>query len=373
MLAALALVALLLHMGVLDGLQSQVGAAAVPGRGAAPLQVRVIEVTERPSAAAAVPPPVRAMAGPPSAPERRPRARPPAPASAERKARVAVAAEAAPARAEPDPAPTSAGDAVADATAAAQPPAAPTAVPPAGPDASPAALPIMAAPSPGDRELPVYRTVIPPPLTVRYQLRRGALQGSGELQWRPEGDRYEARLTGQVAGVSVLTQVSQGGFDEAGVAPLRFTDQRLRGGVRAANFQREVGKITFSGPAVEYPLLVGSQDRLSWMIQLAAVLTAEPQRLQDGGKVVIHVVGARGDSAVWVFRFVGLESVRAGSGPTLAAHFVREPGLVGDARDTRVDVWLDPQRHHLPVRAVQRNGPDDDGLELLLLDEIAVP
>ena len=246
----------------------------------------------------------------------------------------------------------------------------------------PAAQPVQTESSPNDvpqppgvsnavdRELPVYRTVIPPPLTLRYQMRRGAFEGTGELQWRPHGDRYEARLQGQMAGVIVLTQTSEGGFDEAGVAPLRFTDQRLRGAVRAANFQREAGKISFSGPTVEYPLLMGSQDRLSWMIQLAAVVAAEPQRLQDGGKVVIHVAGARGDSRLWVFRFAGLEAIAAGAGTVRAAHFVREGS---DVYDTRVDVWLDPQRHHLPARAVLRSGPDDEGLELLVQDAVAVP
>jgi hypothetical protein len=48
-----------------------------------------------------------------------------------------------------------------------------------------------------------------------------------------------------------------------------------------ASFQRELGKITYSGPTWN-TLLIGSQDRLSWMIQLAAVVAAEPQRLQEG-------------------------------------------------------------------------------------------
>ena len=222
----------------------------------------------------------------------------------------------------------------------------------------------------GDRELPVYRTVIPPAVTLRYQLRRGALRGTGELQWAWDAERYEARLEGRLAGIPVLTQTSQGGFDEAGVAPVRFTDQRVTGALRAANFQREVGKITFSGPTVAYPLLIGSQDRLSWMIQLAAVVAAEPQRLQDGGKVVIHVVGARGDARLWVFRFVAREEVATASGAVLAAKFVRE---ASDAYDTRVEVWLDPLRHHLPARAVLRAGPDDEGLELLVQEAPAMP
>ena len=220
-----------------------------------------------------------------------------------------------------------------------------------------------------DREVPVYRTLIPPPVTLRYQIRRGALSGSGEFQWAPAGDRYEARLDASVAGIKVISQRSLGGFDEAGVAPLRFTDQRVTGAVHAANFQRDLGKITFSGPSVEHPLLMGSQDRLSWMVQLGAVVSAEPRRLQPGGKVVIYVVGARGDARLWIFKFAAQDTVLSGAGAVIpAARFVRE---TADPYDTRVEVWLDPRRHHLPARALMRSGPEADVLELLVQDAAA--
>jgi hypothetical protein len=247
----------------------------------------------------------------------------------------------------------------------------PTVTQAAAPSTEPTgALPPLPGSSASDRELPVYRTQIPPAMTVRYSMRRGHLRGTGELRWLPDGERYEARLEGRLAGITVLTQVSQGGFDEAGVAPLRFTDQRATGNVRAANFQREVGKITYSGPSVEHALLIGSQDRLSWMIQLAAVVAAEPMRLQQGGKVVIHVVGARGDSRLWVFRSAGPETIAIGTDSIPTVRFVRE---AAEAYDTRVDVWLDPRRHHLPARALLRSGPDDEGLELLVQEALPVP
>ncbi len=240
----------------------------------------------------------------------------------------------------------------------------------AGSTLDPRATEPPAATRSSDDETPVYRTLIPPPLTLKYGLKRGLLSGSGELSWRPDGDRYEARLEGKVAGVGVLTQVSQGGFDHAGLAPLRFTDQRLRGAARAANFQRERGEITFSGPGDVFTLLVGAQDRLSWMIQLAAVVSAEPQRLAVGGKVVMYVVGARADGAVWVFRSQGAEQVDTDAGPVPAVKFVRESRK---PYDTQVEAWLDPARHHLPVRARMLAGNDGDAIELLLHDMLQPP
>jgi hypothetical protein len=215
----------------------------------------------------------------------------------------------------------------------------------------------------GSDAIPHYRTQMPPPMTLRYVLQRGALRGSGDLSWRPEGDRYELKLEGHVAGLNVLTQISSGGFDAAGVAPQRFTDQRWRRSMKAANFQRAAGKITFSGESTEFALREGAQDRLSWMVQLGAIVAAEPQQRSVGAKIVMVVVGANGDASVWAFDCTALESVETGAGLVNALKFVREPR---EPYDTQVQVWIDPARHYLPVRATQKSGTGDEGFELRL-------
>lgn len=220
-----------------------------------------------------------------------------------------------------------------------------------------------------DPPVPRYRTHVPPAALLRYELQRGGLHGSGELLWRPDGDHYELRLDGRVGPLTVLTQVSSGGFDGAGLAPLRFTDKRLRRPVSAANFQREAGKITFSGPATEFALQPGTQDRLSWMLQLAAIVAAEPALRSAGAKVVMGVVGAHADAAVWAFRCVGREPVDTAAGAVDSIRYVRDPR---DPYDTTVQVWLDPQHHFLPIHATQKAGPNDDGFSLSL-QEIAAP
>ena len=230
-----------------------------------------------------------------------------------------------------------------------------------------AAVPDMSS---GTDVIPHYRTQMPAALTLRYVMQRGSLRGSGELSWRPDGDHYELKLEGRVAGLSVLTQISQGAFDAAGVAPLRFTDQRLRRGMKAANFQRAAGKITFSGPTTEFPLREGSQDRLSWMVQLGAIVAAEPALRGVGAKVVMNVVGANGDASVWAFDCTAIEPVATGAGSVSALKFVREPR---EPYDTQVQVWIDPAQHYLPVRAMQRSGTGDEVFELRLQSVEANP
>jgi hypothetical protein len=210
-------------------------------------------------------------------------------------------------------------------------------------------------------DVPVYPTRMPPAMTLHYDMRRGAISGTGDLQWRPTAKGYQARLEGRVAGFSILTWASQGNFDAAGIAPTRFTDQRRGKSEQAANFQRGAGKISYSGPSTEYPLMDGAQDRLSWMIQVAAIAQADPKRLAPGKRVAMFVTGARGDGDVWSFLVQGVEDVSTGSGNLRAIKLLREPRK---PHDTRVEVWLAPSLHHLPVRA--RLSSDDSALDLQL-------
>jgi len=224
---------------------------------------------------------------------------------------------------------------------------------------------VAAAAGTADAPVPVYRTNPPPAATLHYDLHKGFISGSGHLVWKPAQDRYEARLEGSVAGMNLLTQTSTGGFDANGLAPSRYTDARARRGVSAANFQRDKGKITYSGPQVEYSLLPGSQDRVSWMVQIGAILNADPKLAATDERIAMFVSGANGDAEVWVFRYVGDETLRTDSGPIRAVKFTREPRK---AYDRVVEVWLAPSRNHLPVRARFTANAGGDAFELLLRD-----
>lgn len=232
-----------------------------------------------------------------------------------------------------------------------------------------AAAAIGPAPTRADTvEVPVYATRLAAAFSARYRLQRGMLSGTGTLRWSPSADgrRYEARLDGSVAGFNVLDWTSTGAIDRAGVAPERFLVRRRGRDAQAANFQRGVGKITYSGPSVQYDLPTGAQDRLSWMLQIGGVLNAAPKRFGVGSRLSFFVSGARGDADLWQFQVTGLESVNAGAGrDTLALKLVREPRK---AYDTHVEVWLDPAREHRPVLARLSTAGNDDALELRLAE-----
>ena len=156
-------------------------------------------------------------------------------------------------------------------------------------------------------------------MQLNYELRRGMLTGQGELSWRPGAEGYEMQIEGIAFGLPLLGWLSRGGYDVAGLAPQRFVDRRRGRDVRAANFQRDKGLITWSGVTHEAALAAGAQDRLSWIAQLAAVVQAEPQRFVAGERVTMQVAGARGDADLWTFVVQGREPVdvgRAAASPT---------------------------------------------------------
>jgi len=232
--------------------------------------------------------------------------------------------------------------------------------------AAPAA-PVDPAPAPpatGGTALPVYPTRLPPAVTLQYAvqrdgaMRRGDLQA--ELRWRPADDgRYELTLS-----LAATGWASVGTVDAHGLAPERQVETRRGRELRAANFQRDSGRITFSGPQLEFPLLPGAQDRLSWLLQLAAVLEANPALAGAGSEVTLFVAGPRGDAGLWTFNSQGSETAELPAGAISGAVHLRRSGE--RPYDTRVDVWLDPARHHLPVRLRVQNRAEVEPTDFVL-------
>lgn len=207
---------------------------------------------------------------------------------------------------------------------------------------------------------------LPAPVLVRYSLRRGRLQGEGLLDWRWEAGRYSLRLEGQVPLLgTLLSQRSEGGFDACGLAPLRHTERRLGRSERAVSFVRRAAgdpaaagtgapavtdELRFSNNASPRPLQAGTQDRLSWLVQLATRLAGWPGGLPpDGEHLALDVAAVGGDVQHWVFTVVGHDEQGR-------LHLRRE---AEDAFDTRAEVWTDPQRQHWPVRVELREARGD--------------
>ncbi|MBL8324938.1 MAG: DUF3108 domain-containing protein [Rubrivivax sp.] len=252
----------------------------------------------------------------------------------------------------------------------------------------------LAAQAPPSTALPTYRTAPPPSMDLDYEVLRGGVRGSARLEWRTSGGgdaaagpsfgsarRYTLALRGQPAvpegergplaasesfvpaGRSATRPTpaphwtSQGSFDADGIAPERFAVVRRGKERHAANFRRDTGQVSFSGPSITWPLAAGAQDRLSWMVQLAAVLQADPALADDpAARISMMVIGAHGDADIWTFVAQGREAFPGPGGEIVDARRFRREAR--HAHDTDIEVWVARELHHLPVRLqlVRRQG-----------------
>jgi len=219
--------------------------------------------------------------------------------------------------------------------------------------------------------VPNYSTRFAPAALLSYELRRGPALGQALLSWRPSPEGYEARLERWLDDRPLPSWLSHGGIDRAGLAPLRQTDERGGRARRATNFQRDAGKISFSGSSLELPLPDGAQDRLSWMLQLAAIVAADPQAFAPGQPLVLPVAARQGQLQSWRFIVQAPQTLDLPIGRVESAVFLQR--LPEGPYEPQIDIWLDPQRHFLPVRLRWSRDNGDQALEMSLNKELSTP
>lgn len=195
------------------------------------------------------------------------------------------------------------------------------------------------------------------PAAWQYRLRQGGQDGEAVLEWRPEIDgRYSLRLTRRIGERALPAWESLGHTGSTGLAPERFALQRGGQDRQAVNFDTDERRVSFSASPARLDLPEGTQDRLSWWLQLAALVQAAPA---PGGRWRIWVAGLRGELREWVFEAVAAEPDDDGT-----LHLRRQP--LGE-RDPGVELWLDPNRGYWPVR-LRQGDPETRGFEILLSD-----
>ena len=226
----------------------------------------------------------------------------------------------------------------------------PTPAPPATADPAPAA------------EAPLLR--LAGPAAWQYRLRQGGQDGEARLDWQPQPDgRYSLRLTRQIGERTLPALESLGRTGSTGLSPERFALQRGGRDRQAVNFDAEGRLLRFSASPAQHELPEGTQDRLSWWMQLAALVQAAPT---PGGRWRVWVAGLRGELREWTFEAVDVDPAEPGDAGTL---HLRRQSL--GPHDPGIELWLDPARGYWPVR-LRQGDPETRGFEIRLL-ETGVP
>lgn len=192
------------------------------------------------------------------------------------------------------------------------------------------------------------------PLTIPGSIRlafdavgkRGRLdyKAMGNLIWLQDGARYEMRMEmgDWIIGKRVLS--STGELTGAGLAPNRFSD-KFRS-ERAAHFDRQQGRITFSANTPQAELKAGAQDQISIFAQLASLVAGDPLAFPIGTTLTTQTVGPR-DAEPWIFVVEREEMLNLPGGQVPALKLVRKPSK---DYDQKVEIWLAPELAFLPAR-----------------------
>lgn len=181
------------------------------------------------------------------------------------------------------------------------------------------------------------------------------------LNWRQDGRLYDARWALYSPHIGEHTRTSTGLLAPQGLIPITASLRTPE--LQTTHFDYATERVRFdrdgdNGDA-DMPLPAGALDRVGALIQLGALLSADPERTVAGQ--VIKLPAARNATVgLWRFTVEGEENLPAlqtEQVPTV--HLIHLPQ---DAQDARIDVWLGRTLDFLPVR-LRINEPNGDTVE----------
>lgn len=191
-----------------------------------------------------------------------------------------------------------------------------------------------------------------PSADLHYELsarQRGlSLKGEATVHWRAGQGQYSAQVVSRVAMLGTLSDDrSEGRVDRFGLAPLHFSEKRMRKGPMTIEFDRDQRIVRLADGEHTQALKGGEQDRVSVTWQLVALARANGARFTPGSSWPLVVAGRRSVDT-WQFKVVKREKVQTGLGQIEAVHLRRE--AVAGGRDQEIDVWLAPSQQWYPVK-----------------------
>jgi len=197
------------------------------------------------------------------------------------------------------------------------------------------------------------RATPPARVLLRYVVTKGGDSAQASLRWQPLNATpgsadvpYELTYEATYFGVPIIKQISMGVLGSAGLLPTRFGEKRRGKSEQATHFDHVKNAVTFSNNRPESKLAKGSQDRASFLIQLASLFAGQPDQLKTG-QVMTLPVASVDELELWAFEVQASESLALPISQMQAIKVLRRPRR---AFDQTVEVWLAPALAYLPVR-----------------------
>ncbi len=198
--------------------------------------------------------------------------------------------------------------------------------------------------------------------TVQGKFKNLPYQTKAQLDWLPQGQRYEASQEVQIPVLGSRRQASVGTINANGLHPEIFLDRSRK--ENSATFDAQAGQIRFSRGSEPAPLAPGTQDRMSVFFQLAGMLAAAPKAYPPGTRITVQAASTS-RVAHWTFTVRGTENLALPAG-RMAAIKLEHNSESNDAEGVQSALWIAPSLGYLPVRIrmVEDGGRDELDLKL---------
>ena len=226
-------------------------------------------------------------------------------------------------------------------------------------DSTAAATPtlVIAAPPVNTNTAPVIAVSLPGSVRLKYKVvglsKNLNYHATAELDWKTNGDKYQAMMKVSAFLVGSRSMTSVGNITGSGLAPTRFAD-KFRAEL-AAHFEADKGKVVFSANTPDAPWIDGVQDRVSVFLQLAGMLAANSTGFPPGSNITFLTIGPR-EADTWTFVVEAEENLELMNAPMAALKLTRKPRK---EFDQKVEIWFAPSLSYLPVRSrITQHGGD---------------
>ncbi|WP_455555561.1 DUF3108 domain-containing protein [Comamonas sp.] len=187
-------------------------------------------------------------------------------------------------------------------------------------------------------------------------------QTTAQLDWLPQGQRYEASQQVQIPILGSRRQASVGAIGPQGLQPEIFLDRSRK--EYSTTFDAAAGQIRFSRGSQAAPWISGTQDRMSVFFQVAGMLAAAPQRYPAGSSITVQAASSSRVTP-WTFTVRGTETLQLPAGG-MGAVKLEHNSDSSEEDGLQSAVWLAPSLGYLPVRIRLLEDGGRDELDLRL-------
>lgn len=187
-------------------------------------------------------------------------------------------------------------------------------------------------------------------------------QTKAQLDWLPQGTRYEAAQEVHIPIVGSRRQSSVGAIGTSGLLPEIFMDRARK--ESSTTFDAQTGQILFSRGSTPVDWVRGTQDRISVFFQVAGMLLAAPKAYPPGTQITVQTASSSRVTP-WTFIVRGTETLQLPAG-RIQALKLEHRSESGQAQGLHSALWLAPSLQYLPVRIRMLEDEGRDELDLKL-------